>query len=117
MADLETSVRLALAQAPRFKNLLGAEFNQDWTLDWTSVEDVLEARLDQADETRRREFLREARLLLQTLRSDEEFEALLDFVGSGLVPGIDIDKSPRTWLQQVHDRLQSGLSASDQIGG
>ncbi|SDQ30037.1 hypothetical protein SAMN02800687_1293 [Curtobacterium sp. UNCCL20] len=110
MAELEINVRLALEQAPRLKNFLGAEFNQDWTLDWGSVEAVLKARIDEADETRRRELLREAQLLLRTLHSDDEFVVLLDFLGSGLVPGIDIDESPRTWLKHLHDRMQSGLS-------
>ena len=78
------------------KILLGAEFNQDWTLD-CAVEDVLRERLDNADEVRRRAFPREAELLLGTLKSDEEVEALLEVVGSGLVPGIDFLESPRAW--------------------
>lgn len=113
MADSETNMRSALAQTPHMRTLLGAEFNQDWTLNWASVEDVLKERLDKVDEVRKRAFLRETELLLEILKSDEEVETLLDFVGSGLVPGIDFHEPPRAWLETLRDRLRSGIPDLD----
>jgi len=113
MADSETNMRSALAQTPHMRALLGADFNQDWTLDWASVEDVLKERLDKADDVRKRALIRETELLLGTLKSDEEVEALLDFMGSGLVPGIDFHEPPRAWLETLRDRLWSGISDLD----
>lgn len=117
MTDSETNIRSALAQTPHMRALLGAEFNQDWTLDWTSVDDVLKERLDKVDEVRKRAFLWETELLLGTLKSDEEVEDLLEFVGSGLVPGIDFHESPRAWLEALRDRLRSGISDLDENDG
>lgn len=117
MTDPDKDVRSVLARVPHLRTLLGADFNQDWTLDWASVEEVLQARIDRADDARRSALVREIDLLLKSLPADRDIEAFLDHVGSGLVPGVDVDEAPRAWLAKVRDRIQCRRLGSGDVDG
>jgi hypothetical protein len=117
MTDPDYDVRSVLARVPHLRTLLGAEFNQDWTLDWASVEEVLQTRIDRADGARRSALLHEIDVLLNSLPADRDIETFLEYVGSGLVSGVDVDESPRAWLAKVRDRLQCGRPMSGDVDG
>lgn len=117
MTGPDDDLRSVLARIPHLKTLFGADFNQDWTLDWVSVEEVLQARIDRADETRRSALLHETDLLLNSLPADRDIETFLEHVGSGLVPGVDVDEAPRAWFAKVRDRLQCRRLGSGDVDG
>lgn len=113
MRRTEAELRAVLTRTPQMNTLLGADFNQDWMLDWQSAEDVLICRIDEVDSARKRALLREVKSLLSALETDQDVEDFLDFVGSGLVPTIDFAQSARAWLCGIRDRLQDGLEITD----
>ncbi|TCK63851.1 contact-dependent growth inhibition system immunity protein [Curtobacterium sp. PhB136] len=100
--------RALVERSPSVRNLLAAEFNQDWDLDHPDVESVYASTIDQLEGREGDVYLEEAKLLQQELGEDDSVKRYMRYVGTGLSPMLDLGMTPKQWLDALVARLERG---------
>lgn len=97
---METSRRY-----PAFDSLIGGAFNQDWQDEWSSVDEVLSEALD--DHPATRNALLPELLQIRNTCSEADVADLLESMGSGFRPEIDVNLSALGWVDRLVERINA----------